>query len=209
MLNLFSKKNKSLITTLFAVLFTAYSFHVKSQNSDMKIALHENMINKMLKAIGDVKGTSEYSFMFFKGTYNWALHNAQINIHPNKVEFTTDAVVSVGKLSYTNHVVGKMEVCYEPTTNLIYIEMVEAFYPLNILFFGKERHITDIDLKKYFETPFTFEGPLTTSTEMQFEMPDNTIKTLYAHPTLCYVKILEKMILVSADVEFKTTPFKK
>ena len=132
--------------------------------------------------------------------------NPQIKLHQNNAEFTTDVKVTIGKLGYTNHVIGKMEVCYEPTTNLIYVEMVEAIYPLNILFMGKERNITNIDLAKYFETPFTFEGPLSSSTEMQFELPDKTIKNLYAHPINCNVKITEKVIIVSADVEFKPIP---
>jgi hypothetical protein len=39
-------------------------------------------------------------------------------------------------------------------------------------------------------------------TEMSFTMPDNTIKTVYMHPVNCGVKVVEKQIIVSAEVEF-------
>lgn len=195
-------KKKILLLVNFILLITL----LKAQNSDLKVAIHQNMLNKLLLSIGEIKGTSEYSFMLIKGEYQWSLINPQINIHPDRVEFVTNVNVKIGKLSYTNKVVGKMEVCYEPSTNLIYLELVNADYPLNIMFLGKERHITDVSLKKYFETPFTFEGPLTTTSEMKFELPDKTIKTIYAHPVNCGVKITEGLIVVSAELEFLSNP---
>jgi hypothetical protein len=97
---------------------------------------------------------------------------------------------------------GIVEVCYEPTTNLIYVEITEATFPLNIMFLGKLRHLWDVDLASYFETPFTFEGPLTLGTELVFAMPDGSSKTIYGHPLNCGVKIAEKQIIVSAEMEF-------
>ncbi len=201
-----NKKHSSWTLILLVISVFFNNTAVRSQNTDFKIALHESMLNKLLLSLGEIKGASNYSFMFIDGVYYWTLFNPQINLHANKAEFTTDVKVTIGKLNYTNHVVGKMEVCYEPSTNLIYIEMREALYPLNITFMGQERTITTINLATYFETPFTFEGPLSASTTMQFEMPDKSIKTLYAHPKNCAVKIAEKVIIVSADVEFLQIP---
>lgn len=200
------KSKKYLVPFICVWLMMFTTVNLKSQNNDFKITLHENMLNKLLLSFGEIKGASEYSFLLLDGTYYWTLHNPQIKLHPNKAEFTADVKITIGKLNYTNHVIGKMEVCYEPTTNLIYVEMIEAFYPLNILFLGKERNITTINLAKYFETPFTFEGPLSVNTTMQFEMPDNSIKYIYAHPKNCTVKISEKIIVVYADVDFLEVP---
>ena len=80
---------------------------------------------------------------------------------------------------------------------------------------NKQRHLWDVDLTNYFETPFTFEGPLTMGTEMVFTLPDGTSKTIYCHPINCGVKIAEKQVIVSAETEFvernmtPTTPNKK
>ena len=190
---------KKIVVTLFILLISIVS---KAQNQDLTVILKESVLNKMFTAIGDIKGTSSYSFMFIEGTYNWDLLNPQIRLHANKADFVSDVKVTVGKYDYLIHVVGNVEICYEPSTNLIYVEITEAKFPLNIMFFGKLKHLWDVNLASYFETPFTFEGPLTIGTEMTFSMPDNTTKTIYAHPLNCGVKIAEKQITVSAEMEF-------
>ena len=39
-------------------------------------------------------------------------------------------------------------------------------------------------------------------TEMVFNLPDGTTKTIYCHPINCGVKIAEKQVIVSAETEF-------
>jgi hypothetical protein len=186
---------------LFFLLFT-FSNPVFSQSQDLTVVLKESVLNKMFAAIGEIKGTSTYSFMFVEGTYDWVLVNPQIHLHSNRADFVSDVKVKAGKYEYTMKVNGIVEVCYEPATNLIYVEITEATFPLNIMVFGKERHLWDVDLASYFETPFTFEGPLTLGTELVFAMPDGSSKTIYGHPLNCGVKIAEKQITVSAEMEF-------
>ena len=200
--------------TLIIAFIFIFSSNLNAQNQDLIVALKEPVLNKIFAAIGEIKGTSVYSFMFIEGTYNWTLVKPQIKLHPNKADFQTDVNVSVGKFDYSSQVNGKVEICYEPTTNLIYVEITEALFPLNIMFMGKLRHLWDVDLANNFETPFTFEGPLTLGTEMIFAMPDGSSKTIYCHPINCGVKIAEKQIIVSTETEFverklDITPIKK
>jgi hypothetical protein len=174
----------------------------RAQNQDITITIQEATLNKIVKTLGEIKGTSTYSFMFIEGTYEWKLINPQFRIHPGRIDFVSDVKVTVSKYSYMIHVTGNAEACYEPSTNLIYIEIEEANFPLNIMFLGSLKHLWDVDLAQYFVTPFIFEGPMTIGTEFVFPMPDNTTRTLYAHPLNCGVKIAEKQILVSAEIEF-------
>lgn len=189
-------------TILLSILFLIVSKPALTNDKDLTVIIEENMLNKLFKAMGEIKGTSSYSFMFIDGTYDWKLINPQIKLHNNKADFITDVKVTIGSYSYQTKVTGNVEVCYEPTTNLIYVEITEALFPLNMMFFGKIRHLWDVNLKKYFETPFTFEGPLTMGTEMVFDMPDNTQKKLYTYPKNCGVKVVEKQIIVTAEMEF-------
>lgn len=175
---------------------------LSSQNQDLTIVINEALLNKMVVSLGEIKGSSSYSFMLIKGNYNWKLINPQFKIHPDRLDFITDVMVIVSGYTYRMHVSGNAEVCYEPSNNLIFIEITEARFPLNIMFFGSLKHLWDVDLAQYFETPFIFEGPLTIGTEFVVPMPDNTAKTLYLHPLNCGVKIDEKQILVSAEIEF-------
>lgn len=173
-----------------------------AQNQDFSLTLKESVLNKMFKAIGEIHGTADYSCLFISGTYEWTLIDPQIKLHPNKADFIADAKVTIGDYNYLIHVSGNVEICYEPTINLIFVEIEEAKFPLNMILFGKLRHLKDIDLAKYFETPLIFEGPLTIGTEMLFDMPDKTQKKIYMHPLNCGVKIAEKEILVTAEMEF-------
>lgn len=192
------KKYKTALLSVFLI----FSLQAGAQNQDLTVTIREAVLNKMFKAIGEIRGTSAYSFMFMEGTYDWTLVNPQFRIHPGRIDFVTDVKVSVSKYNYMIHVTGNAEACYEPTTNLIYIEITEASFPLNIMFLGKLRNLWDVDLAQYFETPFTFDGPLSIGTEFIFPMPDNTSRTVYAHPVNCGVKIAEKQIVVSAEMEF-------
>lgn len=190
-----------LLRHFLPVLFMLCFLTTKAQNQDLTVIIQESVLNKMVKAIGEIKGTSTYSFMLIEGTYDWTLIHPQFKIHPGKIDFVTDVKVSISKYDYLMHVTGKAEACYEPTTNLIYVEITDATFPLNMMFMGKIRHLWDVDLAQYFETPFTFEGPLTIGTEFTLPMPDNTSRTVYAHPLNCGVKIAEKQIIVSAELE--------
>ncbi|MCW3072775.1 MAG: hypothetical protein JWO44_2665 [Bacteroidetes bacterium] len=195
-------KNRISILFITFLFLNLRGLYAQLPNQDLVVTIHENVLNKMFKAIGEIKGTAAYSFMFMEGTYDWTLINPQFRIHPGRIDFITDVRVTVGKYNYLIHVTGNAETCYEPINNLIFVEITDAKFPLNILFFGKLRHLWDVDLAQYFETPFTFEGPLTIGSEFVFPMPDNTTKTVYAHPLNCGVKIAEKQIIVSAEMEF-------
>lgn len=190
---------KNIILTL---IFLGYLHVIQAQSHDLSVTLKESVLNKMFNAIGEIHGTSAYSFMFIDGTYDWTLVNPQIKLHPNKADFIADAKVAIGNYNYLIHVSGNVEICYEPKTNLVYVEITEAKFPLNMMFFGKLCHIRDINLAPYFQTPLTFEGPLSIGTEMVFEMPDKTQKKIYIHPLNCGVKIEEKEIFVIAEMEF-------
>ncbi|HEX8516847.1 MAG TPA: hypothetical protein VF868_11650 [Bacteroidia bacterium] len=195
-------RTRCLIYFLLVIILNSKDVKGQNVNQDLVVTIHETALNKMFKALGQIRGTSVYSFMFMEGTYDWTLINPQFRIHPGKIDFITDVRVTVGKYNYLLHVNGNAEACYQPENNLILIEIDKASFPLNIMFFGKIQHLWDVDLAKYFETPFYFEGPLTIGTEFVFPMPDNTTRTVYTHPVNCGVKIAEKQVIVSAELEF-------
>src|ERR1035437_6640960 len=193
---------KFLKKIIFSIILLSTINSAWAQNQDFAVTLKESVLNKMFNAIGEIHGTSDYSFMFIDGTYDWLLINPQIKLHPDKADFIADAKITIANFNYLIHVSGNVEICYEPKTNLIYVEITEAIFPLNMMFFGKLVHLRDINLAPYFETPLTFAGPLTIGTEIVFDMPDKTQKKIYMHPLNCGVKIAEKEILVTAEMEF-------
>jgi hypothetical protein len=190
-------------TLAFILIFTS---SVMAQKNDLTIQLHEETLNKMLKAVGDIKGSNPYEVAFVKGTYHWTLINPTIHLSLDSAKFKTDAKVEVGMFKYTDEVVGKVAVSYQAKTNQIAVQVVDAPFEIYTTILGKKFVLKRIQIADYFKTPFLFEGPMSMKSTMEFMMPDSTKKTLIAKPSQCDIKIVPQRILVSTELEFVQAP---
>lgn len=168
--------------------------------NDFVCSLHEESINKVLVAIGDIKGSSDYEVMFITGKYYWTIKDAKINIRPDSSSFTCDALVNVGPFDYKTQVVGDVKITYNNDSNIISIRISRAIFELYTVVLGKKIHIKDIHLEDHFKDPFRFEGPKTIATEMEFTMPDSTKKKIYLVPTDCKMQLKFKEICTSCEI---------
>lgn len=176
--------------------------------NDFVVSLHEEAINKVFVAIGEISGTNDYEVMLIKGKYHWKVINPKINLKPDSSDFTCDAKVEVGPFDYKTEVVGNVKITYENKKNEIAIKITRAIFELYTVIFGKKIHIKDIHLEEYFKEPFIFEGPRTLATDMEFTMPDSTKKKIYVQPTDCEMKIKLKEICTACEIEASDKPFK-
>ena len=196
---------------IFFLLFSLSGFSQKY--NDFSVSLHEEAINKVFVAIGEISGESEYEVLLIKGTYHWKVINPQINLKPDSSDFTCDAKVEVGPFHYTSKVVGNVKVFYDSKKNEISIKITRAIFELYTMIFEKKIHIKDIHLEEKFKDPFIFEGPRTLATDMEFMMPDSTMKKIYVQPSDCEMKVKLKEIctyceIVASDKPFKPAPVK-
>lgn len=168
--------------------------------NDFVCTLHEESINKVLVAIGDIKGSSDYEVMFITGKYHWTIKDAKINIRPDSSSFTCDALVNVGPFDYKTQVLGDVKITYNNDSNIISIRISRAIFELYTMVLGKKIHIKDIHLEDHFKDPFQFEGPKTIATEMEFTMPDSTKKKIYLVPTDCKMQLKFKEICTSCEI---------
>ncbi|MDX2174349.1 MAG: hypothetical protein SFY56_14705 [Bacteroidota bacterium] len=176
--------------------------------NDFAVSLHEESINKIIAAIGDISGTNDYEVMFIKGKYHWTIQNPKINVRPDSSNFTCDAIVTCGPFGYKTQVVGDVKITYDNLKNLIYIKISRAIFELYTEVFGKKIHIKDIHLEDYFKEPFTFDGPKTMATDMEFPMPDSTVKKIYIQPTDCKMELKWKEICTACEIAVSDKPFK-
>jgi hypothetical protein len=199
---------------LCEMLFVLLSFCTYSQKyNDFAVSLHEEAINKVFVAIGDISGSSDYEVMLIKGKYHWKIVNPKINLKPDSSDFTCDAKVEVGPFNYTSQVMGNVKVFYDNKKNEIQIKITRAIFELYTVIFEKKIHIKDIHLEEKFTEPFVFEGPRTLATDMEFMMPDSTMKKIYVQPSDCEMKVKLKEIctyceIVASDKPFKPAPIK-
>lgn len=191
------------LTLFLLILFLGVQAQQPVRN-DLTMQLHEETLNKMLKAVGDIKGSSPYEVMFVKGIYHWSLIHPTIQLMTDSARFKTDAKVEVGMFKYTDEVVGKVAINYQAKTNQIAVRIIDAPFEIYTTILGKKIVVKRIQIADYFKTPFLFEGPMTMKGAMEFMMPDSTIKTLIAKPSQCDIKIVPQRILVSTELEFTT-----
>jgi hypothetical protein len=187
-----------------ALFFLLLSMHpVLQAQDDVQVVLHEDVVNKVMKAVGDISDTAEYKVMFFTGKYKWTIVNPKIELKANgKAEYTCEALVDAGFIFYRTDVVGDAEVTYDKEKNIINVQIKHAMFEIYTRILGTKMHITNIDLARYYTDPFTFEGPMTLVTSIPFTMPDNSIRTIYAVPQECTLEVQEDKIVVNCEVEF-------
>jgi len=190
------------------VVLTSSAQKKKQEINDFTVSLHEETVNKVLTAIGDISGSNTYEIMFISAPYKWTIKNPKINIRPDSSDFTCDALVNAGPISYKTKVVGHVKITYDNITNLINIKISRAIFELYTMVFGKKVHIKDIHLEDYFKDPFVFEGPRSMSTEMTVSLPDSASKKIYVQPTECIMELKWKEICTACEVAASDKPFK-
>jgi hypothetical protein len=171
--------------------------------NDLKVILHEEMINKSLAALGNITGKEPYKVLFVEDTFTWTLINPKIFLHPGFAQFTTDVNVTAGPFSYSTPCTGDVLIWYDRDSNLIKVKITKAIVGIYTKLFGTKYHIKDIDLAEYFVDPFSFEGPAATSSEMPVELPDGSTKVLEMTTTDCDIIIMEDQVVIPCEVEFK------
>ena len=124
-------------------------------------------------------------------------------------DFTCDAKVTVGPFSYKSKVVGNVKINYDNKANEISIKITRAIFELYTMVLGNKIHIKDIHLEEYFKDPFVFEGPKSFATDMEFTMPDSTVKKIYVQPTECVMRVIKQSIITSCEIAASDKPFKQ
>jgi hypothetical protein len=189
---------KSFLVSLF--IFVVLSFSAKSQ-TDLKVTISENSINKIFTAIGTISGEGEYKIVQTK-KFNWILTDTRIDLIQDSAIFITNAEVKTHLGTYKDEIHGKVSITYDSKTNLISIRVVDAIFEI-VLPIGKTRLVLKrIQLADYFITPIQFEGPANISNDMTFQMPNGEIKKLFAKPTNLKMRVIDNAIVVSTDISF-------
>jgi hypothetical protein len=199
----------SILIVLFLFSINYYGQNQKNSINDFAVSLHEEAVNKVIAAVGDIKGTNDYEVLLISGKYHWTVQNPKINIRPDSSDFTCDALVNVGPFDYKTKVVGIVKITYDNEKNLIFIKISRAIFELYTMVFNKKIHIKDIHLEDYFKEPFKFEGPKTMATDMEFMMPDSTMKKIYVQPTSCKMELKWKEICTACEIIAADKPFKR
>ncbi len=196
----------------FIITFLLFCNLIHSQTknvlNDFSFSLHEDLVNKVLLAIGTVSSTSDYEVMFIQGKYHWKMANPKIQIRPDSSHFTCDAFVDVGPINYSTTVNGDVKILYDKPNDKISIRITRAIFELYTVILDKKVHIKDIHLEEKFKDPFLFDGPKSYGTSVDISLPDSAKKTIYIQPNDCELSIKWREVCAICEVMVSDKPFK-
>jgi hypothetical protein len=192
---------------IFLLLLTINVFGQDKIHHDFAVVIHESTLNKILQTIDSVIGSNDYEVLFIKGKYFWTAKNFKISIRPDSSQFACDVKVVVGPFTHKTRVKGDVKISYNKATNQIQVKVARAIFELYTVVLGQKIHIRDIDLADNFKDPFNFEGPRSLATDLDFTMPDGTLKKIYMQPTSCDIELKWKEIAAIFELETCDVPF--
>lgn len=202
------KFSKMRLIIVFLFCASALLSQTKKNLNDFSFTLHEETINKVLSAIGEVSGTNDYEVMFIKGKYKWTIVNPQIQIRPDSSQFICDALVNVGPFNYKTNVKGDVKITYDKPNDKIAIKITRAIFELYTVILDKKIHIKDIHLEEHFKDPFLFDGPRSYGTSMDVSLPDSVTKKIYIQPSDCELNIKWQEVCALCEVIVSDKPVK-
>jgi hypothetical protein len=186
----------------FVFSFWLLSESLAQKSSDLTMIINESTLNKLFTAIGPITGTNVYKVGFIGGVYNWTMKNARIELIKDSAKFITDVDVEAGPIKYSTPVPGKAAIKYDPKTNKINLTVIDAVFEIYTRILGRKVHIKDIQLAEYFTTPFVFDGPNNMETDMDFSMPDGSVKKIYTKTDNCKLHIQPHQIVLNSQLIF-------
>ena len=170
--------------------------------ADAAVVIHQNTLNGFLTAIGPVSGKEAFNVAGIKGDYTWTVTNARIEITPGKAAFTGDASVNAGPTSYGTVVSGEVEVKFDPAANLINVKVTRAAFEVYVKALGAKKHITDVDISKYYQPEFQFAGPQPVQSSVKVSMPDGSVKTVKITTVSHNLKLEQNQLVVETNLGF-------
>ncbi|MBC8343098.1 MAG: hypothetical protein ISR55_06715 [Bacteroidetes bacterium] len=192
-------KKLRLLTTLI-ISFMMMNLTGYAQKSDLTISISDQMINKVLAAVGSISDEDEYQLLMIKGKYSWLVENTRIKLEENKALFVADVKVKAGPIKYEDRVSGLLDVTYNPKTNKLELKLTHAYLDIKTKIFGKEKIITTVDLANYYKAPFVFDGPIDYQEVFEIEMPDKTVKKLKTVVERCNINVKPGVIQMKSII---------
>lgn len=134
------------------ILLTSMPLHAQ----DVSVTISEATVNQLLVAIGPVKGKGKGAQNI---SYSWTVTEPRVAFTPGAAAFQAKIRVKAKGITLNNRVKGKLQVSYDKQSNKIKMRVVEAKFPIKIKLFGKTFKVATVDISKYYQPKFDFNGP--------------------------------------------------
>ena len=145
---------KVLLSILPGMLILSLSVPLQAQGVSVNIS--EETVNNLMSAIGPIKGKGKGSKNI---SYTWTVTDPKVSFTPGATAFEAKIRVKAKGITIKGKVKGKFDVTYDGVTNIIKMRVTEAKYPIKIKILGQSIKIATLDIAKYYQPKFEFNGP--------------------------------------------------
>ncbi len=174
---------------------------------DASISISQDILNKFLLTIGEVKSSSTFNISGVKGEYSWIVKNPKIILSKDKARFQSEVSISLKfpPINYTTPAYGDVSIKYNPEDNKIYIKVEKVAFEVSFNILGKKIFVGEVDISKFYQISFTFPGPKPFETVSEVNMPDGSKRKIKIE-SIPNLIIDEGKIIVGSNINF--TPLK-
>lgn len=194
------------ITTFIFILLNTLTFGSYNE-LDARITISQDVLNKFLLAIGEVKSASSFNISGVKGEYTWIVKNPKITLSQNRARFQSEVSISLKfpPINYTTPAYGDVSIKYNPEDNKIYIKVEKVAFEVSFNILGKKIFVGEVDISKFYQISFTFPGPKPFEAVSEVNMPDGSKRKIKIESSPNLI-IDEGKIIVGSSINF--TPIK-
>lgn len=166
---------------------------------DVSVTIGEATINNLLAAIGPVKGKGKGAR---KISYSWTVTDPKVAFTPGATAFEGKIQVKVKGITIKDKVKGKLNVSYDGEANIIRMQVAEAKFSIKIKILGKSIKIATIDISKYYQPKFEFNGPEPVQKEISVDVGGKQPRILTVVASGHTIKPVQDALKISVNLAY-------
>jgi hypothetical protein len=188
---------KSIIVMLAAMVFVAFSATLTAQS--VSVVISEPTVNDFLTAVGPVKGKGTGAQ---KISYSWTVTNPSVDFEPGTAGFKANIKVKTKIITFNDKVKGRLNVDYDAATNKIKMQVVEAKFAIRVKILGQKVKIATIDIGKYYQPKFEFNGPEPVQQEVEVDIGNGNTRLIQVTVGGRQIAMEKDQLRVSVDLAY-------
>ena len=165
----------------------------------VSVVISEQTVNDFFNAMGTVTGKGKGKQ---KISFTWQVKNPQVDFEPGTAGFQASVKVKTKIGTFTDVVKGELQVDYDPTANKIRMQVVEAKMPIRVKLLGKRVKIATLDIGKYYQPRFEFNGPEPVQREVEVDVGGDAPRIIAVETTGEEVTLEHDQLRVSVNLVY-------
>jgi hypothetical protein len=187
------------LSTALLVTTLCWQFFGTVHGQSVAVVISEQTINDFLTAVGPVNGEG-------KGKqdikYTWTVTEPKIDLEPGTAGFEARVKVNTKFITLEDRIIGRLAVDYDAAASKIKMQVVEATFPIYIKILGQKVKVATLDIGKYYNPKFEFNGPEPVQQQVEMDLGGGDIRLIGVTAGGREIKMEKDQLRVSVDLAY-------